>query len=276
MLARVAQDGYVFAALSPARRRFVMLMAAMATVVVVVVTIVVIGRATSGVEPVPQGSPGPVLLVPGYGGSLRSLEPLVARLRAEGRDASIVALAGDGTGDLHQQAQVLQDAAQAALSRTGAASVDVIGYSAGGVVARLWVRDFGGAQIARRVLTIGSPHHGTSVAELASEAVPGLCTGACEQLNPDSDLLRMLNAGDETPEGPRFVSIWSTADELVTPPASSELEGALNLSVQSLCPTSQVLHRALPADPLVLSLVVLEIGPALPAVPTSADCRVAS
>ena len=71
------------------------------------------------------------------------------------------------TGDLDAQAEVLGAAARTALARAHATSVDVIGYSAGGVVARLWVRDHGGKSLARRVITLGSPHHGTDVASLA-------------------------------------------------------------------------------------------------------------
>jgi hypothetical protein len=38
------------------------------------------------------------------------------------------------------------------------------GYSAGGVVAHLWVRDGDGGDVERQVLTLGSPQHGTSQA----------------------------------------------------------------------------------------------------------------
>ncbi len=91
-----------------------------------------------------QDALGPVLLVPGYGGATAALDVLADALRQSGRDATVVALAGDGTGDLREQAEVLDDAVQRALERTGAASVDLVGYSAGGVTARLWARDFGG------------------------------------------------------------------------------------------------------------------------------------
>jgi triacylglycerol lipase len=62
----------------------------------------------------------------------------------------------------------LAEVAQRVRDDAGAASVDVVGYSAGGVVARLWVREEGGAEMTRRVITLGSPHHGTSQAALGA------------------------------------------------------------------------------------------------------------
>lgn len=219
------------------------------------------------VAPVAQGDLGPVLLVPGYGGSTERLEPLATLLEQSGRDVTVVQPAGAGTGDLEDQAQALADAAAAARTRTGAGSVDVIGYSAGGVVARVWVRELGGDGMARRVLTLGSPNHGTQVAGLASELVPAGCPTACRQLAPDSELLRRLNAGDETPPGPAFVAVWTTLDELVTPPDSARLDGALNIAVQSVCPASQVRHGGLPAEPAVAAIVRSTLGAGTPAAP---------
>ena len=96
------------------------------------------------------------------------------------------------------------------------------------MVARLWVRDKGGVDLARRVLTLGSPHHGTTQAALGAELAGG-CPPACEQLVPDSDLLRRLNADDETPDGPLWATIRSTSDQVVTPVESAALEGAVNI-----------------------------------------------
>lgn len=263
----------MLASLAPARRRFLIAVATLALLVAGALTVVAVrSLGEPGIEPVAQDHPGPVLLVPGYGGQRESLMELSQALRVRGRDATVVTLAGDGTGDLREQARVLDAAAQDALERTGADSVDVVGYSAGGVVARLWVRDFGGAELARRVLTLGSPHHGTQVAALAIGVLPGLCPTACQQLAPDSDLLRALNAGDETPNGPVWVTVWSTADEVVTPPTTAELDGALNVSVQGVCADSRVVHSDLPDDPLVTGLVEMALGQALPVSPTPGDC----
>jgi triacylglycerol esterase/lipase EstA (alpha/beta hydrolase family) len=143
----------------------------------------------------------------------------------------------------------------------------VIGYSAGGVVARLFARDRPGD--VRRVVTLGSPHHGTDVAALGAAFSPGLCPVACQQLVPGSDLLDDLNDGDETPAGPQWLALWTTQDEVVTPPESARLEGAVNIALQDLCPGLQVNHGSLPTGPVVRSLVLQAISTADVRQPTS-------
>jgi triacylglycerol lipase len=264
----------VLAGLAPARRRLVLAVLALLVVVALaVVALVLVTRddAPGPAAPVSQEEPGPVLLVPGYGGGTGSLHGLADRLTAAGRDVTLVALPADGTGDLAAAADALDAAAGAALERTGAGSVDVVGYSAGGVVARLWIAD-GGADLARRVLTLGSPHHGTTLADLAAGVAPGQCPEACRQLATDSDLLAGLNDGDETPAGPTWVSVWTTEDETVTPPDSARLDGALNLEVQSVCATAQVGHGDLPRDPLVQAIVLAQLAAGDPVPLGAADC----
>lgn len=236
----------------------------------VIAGVVVVVRAVDSTAPVAQDRPGPVLLVTGYGGGLDSLVPLADHLRAAGRDAVVVDPVGDGTGDLQVQADHLGDVARTVLRQTGAPSVDVIGYSAGGVVVRLWVRA-GGAPVTRRVLTIGSPQHGTTQAQLGSELAGG-CPAACEQLVPGSDLLRRLNAGDETPDGPAWITVRSTTDRVVTPVDSAALNGALNLVVQDFCPDATTTHGALTADAVTLAVLDSTLATGPPAPPTRVDC----
>jgi hypothetical protein len=183
----------------------------------------------------------------------------------------IVEPVGDGTGDLRAQAEHLGQVASRVREDAGAASVDVIGYSAGGVVARIWVRDDGGDKVARRVLTLGSPHHGSSQAALGAEFAGG-CPAACEQLVPDSDLLRRLNAGDETPDGPLWATVRSTSDQVVTPVDSAALSGALNIVVQDACPGSTTAHGDLPSSPVVVAALGSVLGIETPQGPSGVAC----
>lgn len=262
----------MLSSLSTARRRFVLGVCAVGVVAVLVVAAVVVTKVVDTADPVAQDEPGPVLLISGYGGGTTGLDVLARALRDQGRSVTIVPSVGNGTIDLRTQAERLAEAADAARDATGAESVDVIGYSAGGVVARLWVRDFGGDSVARRVVTLASPHHGTALAALAEATVPGQCPVACKQLATDSAFLTALNAGDETPDGPEFVSIWSTSDTVVTPADSARLDGALDFTVQSICGAGEVSHGQMPSSPAVLGSVPLLLGPTPPTLPTAKVC----
>ncbi|MBU2668949.1 lipase [Actinoplanes bogorensis] len=230
-----------------------------AVALVAVVLLAVIGwrvfrgdPADDGPRP-DQARPGPILLVPGYGGSRTGLSRLAQRLTAEGRTATVLTLPGDGTGALEEQAVTLDTAVTDALN-AGAPSVDVIGYSAGGVVTRLWVENHHGAEKARRVVSLGSPLHGTRLAGLGAAFARGSCPVACQELAPDSDLLDGIDGA--LPAGLPWLSIWTTLDETVQPPDSARLDGAVNLPLQDLCPAARTGHGELPTDPYVTALVL--------------------
>ncbi len=217
-----------------------------------------------------QSRPGPVLLVPGYGGSTGALSVLAGRIRATGRAATVVRLPGNGTGSLITDAGVLNAAVSRALG-AGASSVDVIGYSAGGVTALVWARDDGGDRKARRVITLGSPFHGTSIAAAAAALAPDACPAACQQLVPGSSLLAALAA--RAPGRLRWLSLWSTGDTTVMPPDSARLAGAIDVPVQAVCPQLRISHSQLPTSPVVQAIVLRAIGPGLLRRPVPGDCR---
>ena len=266
----------LFAGLAPARRRLVLAVSALAAAALVALLAVLVmarsGGSPTSARTTPQDGAGPVLLVPGYGGATASLDLLAATLRAAGRDAQVFSLPGDGTGDLQAQARALAVAARATLRRTGSPTLDVVGYSAGGVVARLWVRDYGGAPLARRIVTLGSPQHGSDLAGLAGSLVPSACPVACQQLEPGSDLLIALNAGSEAPIGPTFVSIWTANDTVVLPPESAELTGALNIRLQSICAGQTPNPTQLPTNLVVEAIVRTELAAGPPTPLSATDC----
>ena len=230
----------------------------------VVAGIRLLGARSTGSRP-DQARPGPVLLIPGYGGSQEALSQLAGRLAAAGRTARVLTLPDGGTGDLLVQAEALQTAVQSELDG-GAPSVDVVGYSAGGVVARLWVDRHDGAATARRVVTLGSPLHGARIAGLGTVLAPDACPAACRQLAPGSTLLAGID-DESLPAGLPWLSIWTQDDETVQPPDSARLDGAVNLPIQRLCPGVRVSHSALPTDPAVTAVVLDALGTAPLALP---------
>jgi hypothetical protein len=239
-------------------------------IVVVAVAVRVIVNMNDAPAAVDLTRPGAVILVPGYGGGQAALDVLAGRLREAGRVTSVVALPDDGNGDLHGQADALDAAVRAAL-RQGAPSVDLIGYSAGGVVVRLWTESYSAASAARRVVTLGSPLHGAAIAAAGTAVVPGACPTACQQLAPGSSLLSTLDK--DQPSRP-WLSVWTRDDQTVTPPDSARLTGAVNVELQSVCADATVQHGQLPTDPLVTGLVLRDLDAADPltTAPGPADC----
>ncbi|HZB32462.1 MAG TPA: hypothetical protein VE465_20050 [Streptosporangiaceae bacterium] len=262
----------MLAGLSPRRRALVLgvllTLLAGATLVVAWAGVRVATDRSGGSAP-PQDRPGPVMLVPGYGGGSDGLRVLAGRIRAAGGRATVVELPGDGTGDLRQQARALDRAIVGEL-RDGVPSVDVIGYSAGGVTARLWDHDYDGTRKARRIITLGSPHHGAEIASAGEAFAPGVCPLACQQLVPGSALLATL--GGRAPRRPAWMSIWTTMDETVTPPDSARLDGAVNVPLQTICPDARIGHGELPTDPLVTGIVLRALGPSPLRPPSPAEC----
>lgn len=262
-----------FSGLSPRRRALMLGVALLVLALVVAVGVTVLAHHV-GRRGVPASDrPGPVLLVPGYGGNVGSLDPLATRLRAAGREVTEVPLPGDGTGDLTQQAAALDGYVTSALKSpagVSAGSVDVVGYSAGGVVARLWVQRYDGAHKARRVVTLGSPHHGTSLAAAGTVLAPGACPTACQQLAPGSSLLAGLRTA--VPAPPAWLAVWTADDDTVSPPDSGRLEGATNLEIQSVCPGLTVSHGQLPSNAFVQAAVLDALGAAPIQPPNAEDC----
>ena len=225
--------------------------------------------AAQGPPQAAPGRPGAVLLVPGYGGSTGSLDALAARIRQTGRTATVVQLAGNGTGDLAVQARVLDGYVNSAL-RKGSGPVTVIGYSAGGVVAWLWDVDYGGAGRVGMIITLGSPLHGARVAAVGAAYDPGACPVACQQLAPGSALLTQLQQSSQA--RPPWLSLWTDDDQTVQPPDSARLAGAVNVPLQEVCPGAVISHSGLPTAPLVVGIVLRTLAAGRVTAPSGSDC----
>jgi triacylglycerol lipase len=208
-----------------------------------------------------------VLLVPGRNADSVALVDLQRRLFLTGRRVIIVSTGIEDTGDLRAQARQVQETAENMIA-TGAPSVDVVGYSAGGIVTRLWLAQ-GGEALARRVVTIASPNHGVTGAPLNSLVTKKYCEVTCPQLTRDSDL---LNGLPEVKGKAPWLNLWSTQDHVVAE-STAKLPGVLNVPVQSVCPKNKSGHVSMPSDPAVVGIVLkaLALAPVTTA-PTRRDC----
>jgi hypothetical protein len=260
------------AGLSPRRRVFVV-----GSTLAVAAVVAAAGLKGSGAfagpapRPVPASS-GTVVLVPGYGGSTTGLNVLAAWIRRTGRATEVVRLPGNGTGDLAAQAVILNGYVTRAL-RGGNGPVDVVGFSAGGVVARLWDAEDGGARKADRIITLGSPLNGTRIAAAGNAADPAACPVACQELVPGSRLLSQLRKIPLTRQ-PGWLSLWTQDDQVISPPTSARLAGAVNVPLQAVCPNAVIAHGQLPTDPLVIGVVLSELGPGPMTTPRRTECSI--
>jgi pimeloyl-ACP methyl ester carboxylesterase len=262
--------------LSPRRRAF------LAVVALIVVALAAVGGvrlaganaggpASTGPTPGPRAQRSDVLLVPGYGDDATGLGQLAGWIRDGGQRATVVQLAGNGTGDLREQARVLNGYVNQALS-SGSGPVTVIGYSAGGVVAWLWDADYQAMAKVRRFITLGSPLHGANLAALGTAFDPSECPVACQQLAPGSSLLAGLQRAPAATRPP-WLSLWTTQDQVVQPADSARLGGAVNVPLQSICPGVDISHIQLPVSPLVAGIVRQALGRAPLAAPSPAQCQ---
>ncbi|WP_432954688.1 esterase/lipase family protein [Micromonospora haikouensis] len=200
----------------------------------------------------------PVIVVAGLSTPALGYEPLAARLRADGFRVSIYQLPGLGFGDIADSARAFSAYVDQVRAATGAARVDLVAHSEGGLVSRYLIRNLGGGTKVGRYVSLGTPHYGTYVADIAKFLGLGNCLGivACQQMAIGSSFLTALNDGDDTPGDVRWTAVRTLQDELVRPVDNATLaDGATNVLIQSWCPLRLVGHLGLVLDGTTYTVV---------------------
>lgn len=168
----------------------------------------------------------PVLLVHGWGMSSCTTWPVMkARLEGDGYRVYTIDFSNN-IGSSKRNAEELRAKVDRILAETGAAKVDIVAHSMGGLSTRYYTKYLGGGVKVNDVVELGSPNHGTVVALVAF----GISEGAREML-PGSCFLKDLNSGDETPNPVKWTSVWSIWDEANVPKCNSIIKGARNLRI---------------------------------------------
>ena len=192
----------------------------------------------------------PVVCLHGYAGSRANLWWLAWRLRRAGFRNVAGVNYPPLWGRPLDKARRVADAVERVLARTGASRVDLVAHSLGGLVARLYVRELGGATRVRRLVTIGTPHQGTRVAALAPDPL-------ARSIQPGTRLVRDLGRDDPVPVLVMVTSIFSTFDAKVLPPGNAFYAGARNVEVEGIG------HDAMLFSPKIALLVIEALGSGL-------------
>jgi triacylglycerol esterase/lipase EstA (alpha/beta hydrolase family) len=177
--------------------------------------------------------PRPVILIHGYGMNRASMTPLAARLSAAGL-GPVTGFEYWSLGKIASAARRLGEFVDEVRAATGAAQVDVVGHSMGGVVGRYYVVLGGGDGAVRDLVTIGSPHAGTG-ASLVGVGRP------IRELTNGSTLLARLAAAPP-PSRTKLTAIWSHADPLVRG-RDAHLDGADEIVFDDLGHISMLASR---------------------------------
>lgn len=167
----------------------------------------------------------PILLLHGYAQHPGNFLWIARRLRRDGWSHVYTLRHAPMFGDIERSAARLGAAVDRIRAATGAASVDVVAHSMGGLVARAYVCTRGSGCGIARLVTLGTPHQGTHVfRRLAHDPM-------LVQMRPDSPLLRRLGTDDPVPALVDCVAIYSSGDAVVVPPHNGYYKGAFNIEV---------------------------------------------
>lgn len=187
-------------------------------------------------------------------------------------------LAGEFTslGDIATSAGELSTFVDQVLAATGAAKVDLVGHSQGGMMPRWYLKFLGGAAKVNSLVALAPSNHGTTLDGLVTLAgyfpgllpaingqLPKLCA-SCVQQEVGSSFMQTLNAGGDTVPGVSYTVISSKYDEVVTPYQSQYLSGSNvhNIRVQDQCFLDYSGHLGLAFDHVALRDVLNALDPA--------------
>ncbi len=151
-----------------------------------------------------------VVLVHGYLANRSSLWPLRTYLWAHG----VRQIRAFDYGPLLRGGRGIEAAAiglrESLRTEVRGGRIDLVCHSLGGVVARFYLQELGGARRVDRCITLGTPHLGTYNAYWMTSRV-------ARELRPDSELLARLEAGRPRAARVCFSSIVAGSDAIVVP-----------------------------------------------------------
>lgn len=187
-------------------------------------------RATPRQRLYPDAPCAPLLLLHGYGcnsGYWAQLTPRLDALHISHASLDLEPI----MGAIDDYVPMVQAAVASLCAQTGARGVIIVAHSMGGLVARAWLRAHGPGQLVH-IFTLGTPHHGTSLAQM------GVGKNAAQMRRTDGDgetdggsaWLRALAAAETPYTRSLITSLYTHHDNIVAPQTSSVLPDAHNIA----------------------------------------------
>jgi triacylglycerol lipase len=171
----------------------------------------------------------PVVFVHGYVGSASNWITAKAVFRAAGyTDAELFTYDYNYNQSNETSARGLATFVGQVRSRTGAAKVDIVNHSMGGLVSRWYLKQLGGTGSVAHWASLAGANHGTTWAT-ACVVFP-----SCQEMLPGSSFVNRLNSGDESPGSVRYATWYSPCDGIIIPYTSTRVDGATNTFVPCL------------------------------------------
>lgn len=166
----------------------------------------------------------PLLLIHGYLANRGFWYWIRNRLEARGWVVATLTLEPAYTS-IDAYADQIERRIEAVLAATGSEKLILLGHSMGGLASRAYLRKHGNRRVAR-LITLGTPHHGSRLASIAWGR-----NG--EQMRIGSAWLEALNAAsvDSLPDS---VAVFSYGDNFVMPQESARLDGVGNIAVPAV------------------------------------------
>ncbi|MFE4398257.1 MULTISPECIES: esterase/lipase family protein [unclassified Kitasatospora] len=176
-----------------------------------------------------------------------------------------------GLGPVPESAAQLGRFVDLVRTATGAAKVDIVGHSQGGMLPNYYLKFLGGGSKVGRLVGLAPSNHGTTLDGITNLVpyFPGVADliytvcKACRDQAVGSDFNTVMASRPDTVPGVRYTVISTVLDEVVTPWRTQFLSGpdVDNQVVQEHCPVSLVEHVGIAFSPTALHLVTNALDP---------------
>lgn len=192
-----------------------------------------LGWAATRVPEAGQSDRPPVILLHGLFQNRGCLFWLQFRLRSAGY-LQTMSISTPPWRDIETLTEILAKKVDELRIRLKVDKVVLVGHSMGGMIARNYIQNRGGAANVYGVVTLGSPHHGSKLAPFAISPIGKTLLPGCEFLVKFNSM--------PWPEQARAISIYTRYDNIVLPAESAKMTGAQVVELDGMGHTSLLFH----------------------------------